>query len=624
MKKKKKNDSIVKTGFLVLTAAFFMGAAIFVVTSVMGRIHTDYQQYESEESSTQETTEPIQIQLKEENRVGWNELEEGWKYKLDEEEYAESQWLDIDGFLYYFDESGWMKTGEWKADGQIYTCHDKKGYLKKIEMDPDYIPEDTGENLDSLVRTNAFWCYLDSEDTGLFKKILYRKMTDNKVRPLGYAESPERTTRNSLRAYGDYVYYLPRVRETEMAKLSEEEKKQVGRLVRMIPGQMELEILAEDAEGYLVLDQTVYYSREGAIYKTSSGTVRSLGPQEYEVEVRGENCYLLDQNGNPPSAESGAYISVEDRIYRIESDGKIKYVKKGDTVVKGVSYYLSGSGESAVLKGKSSVEETTLAKGKYGIQSFCAAGNALYYCAYEDASASGEWYSRIYRIDLNSGKREAVTGLFSGTLQNMYYFESEGRIYAEYQPEIWKRAYGGIVWLGTDGVLHQLNDQNVRTGVSVSGNDLLELVMAKDQKVICLWHDCSWNRDTGIANILWSRAVTLSASSGKAVPVWKEIPSAAESTERPSETETSQAPVETIPLETKPAETGKQEPVKKETKPTETLPVETIPLETKAPQKQEVILGTDGPGSQSQGQSPNPSQTTQTTQETGIVIRPLN
>ena len=34
----------------------------------------------------------------------------------------------------------------------------------------------------SFVRTNAFWCYLDSEDTGLFKTILYKKTVDNKVK----------------------------------------------------------------------------------------------------------------------------------------------------------------------------------------------------------------------------------------------------------------------------------------------------------------------------------------------------------------------------------------------------------------------------------------------------------
>ena len=43
-----------------------------------------------------------------------------------------------------------------------------------------------------------------------FKTILYKKTVDNKVKPLGNEKNPEKATKNSLRAYGDYVYYLRR------------------------------------------------------------------------------------------------------------------------------------------------------------------------------------------------------------------------------------------------------------------------------------------------------------------------------------------------------------------------------------------------------------------------------
>ena len=118
-----------------------------------------------------------------------------------------------------------MVTGQLKQDGQIYTLHDTKGYLKNIEVDLDYVPESTGENLDSLVRTNAFWCFLKEEEgTGLFKTILYRKTVENKIMVLGGETSPEKTKRNSMRAYGDYVYYLPKVKESQLTRLSEAEK----------------------------------------------------------------------------------------------------------------------------------------------------------------------------------------------------------------------------------------------------------------------------------------------------------------------------------------------------------------------------------------------------------------
>ena len=49
---------------------------------------------------------------------------------------------------------------------------------------------------------------------------------------------------------------------------------------------------------------------------------------------------------------------------------------------------------------------------------------------------------------------------------------------------------------------YRINDANVRTGIKVSGNDMLELVMAQDGKLICLWHDCSWSPKSGITKVL--------------------------------------------------------------------------------------------------------------------------
>lgn len=44
-------------------------------------------------------------------------------------------------------------------------------------------------------------------------------------------KNPEKATKNSLRAYGDYVYYLPKVAESKRSSLSEEEKERCDVLV---------------------------------------------------------------------------------------------------------------------------------------------------------------------------------------------------------------------------------------------------------------------------------------------------------------------------------------------------------------------------------------------------------
>lgn len=289
---------------------------------------------EQAQESWTETVQTIKIE-KEEEKPGWNETGEGWRYKLDDESYAADQWLEIDGFLYHFDVDGIMNQGEWQEEGQIYTCHKEKGYLKNIQTDLDYVPDDMGENLDSLARTNAFWCFLDDEDTGIFKTILYRKTVENKVKPLGDETAPERTTRYSLRADGDYVYYLPLVKESEESRLTEVEKKLCGRLVRMIPGQAVKEIIAEDVDGYVIVDGTIYYAQEGKIHSARSGTEIAIGEESYQVQIKDGGCYLTDAFGTIVLPENGNTIEIGDRSYRLEEDGEIRYVKRRDVSVNG-------------------------------------------------------------------------------------------------------------------------------------------------------------------------------------------------------------------------------------------------------------------------------------------------
>ena len=188
------------------------------MVTIFGKIQSDYKKLEA---ITEEETSTEAIEIEKKETEGWNETDEGWKYLIDKEtgKYAVSQWLEVEGFLYYFDDKGIMMTGQWEHEGQMYTFHDTKGYLKDIQVDLSYVPDNTGENLDSLVRTNAFWCYLDDEEEGIFKTILYRRTVENKVLPLGDADAPERTTRKSMRAEGDYVYYLPKVKESSTALL---------------------------------------------------------------------------------------------------------------------------------------------------------------------------------------------------------------------------------------------------------------------------------------------------------------------------------------------------------------------------------------------------------------------
>ena len=59
-----------------------------------------------------------------------------------------------------------------------------------------------------------------------------------------------------------------------------------GRLVRMIPGQAVKEIIAEDVDGYLVVDGTIYYAQGGRIHSATSGTETAVGEESYKVQIQ--------------------------------------------------------------------------------------------------------------------------------------------------------------------------------------------------------------------------------------------------------------------------------------------------------------------------------------------------
>ncbi len=591
MNRRRKNDSPVKTIALILVAILVMSAAIYVVVEIVGKIHSDYEQLETR---TKEDTTAETIEIEEEEQLGWNETKDGWIYLLDEETRAADQWMEIDGFLYSFDEKGIMRTGEWNNDGQIYTLHDTKGYLKEIQTDMDYVPAATGEDLDSLVRTNAFWCYLDSEDTGLFKTILYRKTVENKVMPLGDADFPEKTTQYSMRTYGDYVYYLPKVQESRLEELSDEEKALCDVLVRMIPGQKTKEIIAEHVDGYIVVDDTIYYSKEGEIYSAQSGKSVPTGDNLYQVVIRDDKLYLEDALGNPVSSD-GELVSVGERRYKVADDGQIEDVEKGEEIRNGISYHIGGNGTQSAVYGRDSGNDRALIRESYGVQSFCIVDNMIYYSAYVDKTSEGEWYSQIVRANLDGSGKTAVSGLFVGTFGNMYYFEEADEIYGEYHPSIGQKAYGTIAVIGRDGSIRQIQDESVRTGKTVSGNDILKLAAVQEGKAYCLWQDCAWSTGTGITAVLWIKGVELDVSSTKMIETREKLP---QETEKEREAETTGAVI-ISPIEDGEIDRGKNP---------------ASPLEPSANSSQgagqEVVIGTDAPSAETVETTPTQESST--------------
>ena len=72
--------------------------------------------------------------------------------------------------------------------------------------------------------------------------------------------------------------------------------------------------------------------------------------------------------------------------------------------------------------------------------------NQIYYSSYVDKGTGGEWYSQIFKADLDGQNKQAVSERFPGVMQNMYYYEDEGQIFGGIQScyletGVWNRCH---------------------------------------------------------------------------------------------------------------------------------------------------------------------------------------
>ena len=585
-KRQRKNDSTAKTLISSLVAIAVMVCAVFVLLGVYRRIKSDYQSIDFSKPSESPTQQTLAIEN--EKIVGWYETEEGFFYYTAKDEYLKDTWKEIDGFLYHFGEDGVMTEGDWSENGQKFTLS-KKGYVKNIQTDPSWEPESASEMLDSLVKADTYFVYLGEAD-GVFKPILYRKAADTKVIALGGEENPEETTRNSLRADGDYVYYLPKVKSTQTAFLTEKEREVCDKLFRFRPGEDQVELIAEDVDGYLIVEGVIYYAQGGSLHRAVSGKVVDRGDSDsaYQVIVRDKNAYLADGEGKIVTAKSGTTITLGDRIYRIETDGKIQYVKHAEESVGGYTYSLSTvSGSYLGILRENAAGSQVVAQEKYGVQSYCIVDNSIYYSAYVDYDANGVWYSQIFRTALDGSGKTALGNRFYGMVGNMYAFGDEG-IYGEYHPTIWKNGYGVIVNIKKDGSLYRIKDESLRAKKTTSGNDMMELVMVTDGTVSALWHDTAWSKNVGITATLWSEGVQMSANERVSVgdgSIFQEK-------EEETQPETTTAPQTTEQIIVLPVE----ETSAPQTQPATTQEaIETLPIAPETDAAQTVSSGNDAP-----------------------------
>ncbi len=610
--------SYIWAGIMSVCALAALFAAVWVVMTVYETIVGDSSQWTAE-SSAAETSE---LEIDAEPVAGWITEDGGTRYLDDEGNYLSDQWIVSAEKLYYLDADGYMAVDDVSMDGQVFSFNED-GVLTDIQLDTGWAGltgDDNLQNLDSLVKSNEFWCYLgsDADDTGIFRTIYYRKTTETEANVLGSEENPEMSTHNSLQIHDGYIYYLPQVTSQTLSSLSPDEQKLCNRLYRMKPGDSEKELLAENATGFLVLDDgSVYYASDGQIQKAEAGTVYSVGEAQYRVLVKDNACYLVDASGEPVSGDSSGNQVVGDRLYDLNQDGRINGVYPADRTYDQVEFTLeqNSSGVTALYRMESGGTKEVIAQSDYGINSFCIADGMIYYSAYIRRDADGSRYSAIFQIAPDGSGNRQISQSFQGNILNLYYYPEKGKIYGEYTPVSWRNCYGQIVVIDLDGTVNVIDDSASRGSGVMENNDLLSLVMVEGNTITTYLRSCSYSRSSGSWTVLSEKPYqfsdtlqVLAASSAEGgitqgndaagingSGLETEGTSEAESTAPSSEAETT-VPAGTQPAETRPSATSPAETSSAPTNPAPTSPAPTAP----APAETEGSIS-GGPGYENEG-----------------------
>ena len=610
--------SYIWAGIMSVCALAALFAAVWVVMTVYETIVGDSSQWAAE-SSAAETSE---LEIDAEPVAGWITEDGGTRYLDDEGNYLSDQWIVSAEKLYYLDADGYMAVDDVSMDGQVFSFNED-GVLTDIQLDTGWAGltgDDNLQNLDSLVKSNEFWCYLgsDADDTGIFRPIYYRKTTETEANVLGSEENPEMSTHNSLQIHDGYIYYLPQVTSQTLSSLSPDEQKLCNHLYRMKPGDSEKELLAENATGFLVLDDgSVYYASDGQIQKAEAGTVYSVGEAQYRVLVKDNSCYLVDASGEPVSGDSSGNQVVGDRLYDLNQDGRINGVYPADRTYDQAEFTLeqNSSGVTALYRMESGGTKEVIAQSDYGINSFCIADGMIYYSAYIRRDADGSRYSAIFQIAPDGSGNRQISQSFQGNILNLYYYPEKGKIYGEYTPVSWRNCYGQIVVIDLDGTVNVIDDSASRGSGVMENNDLLSLVMVEGNTITTYLRSCSYSRSSGSWTVLSEKPYqfsdtlqVLAASSAEGgitqgndaagingSGLETETTSEAESTAPSSEAETT-VPAGTQPAETRPSATSPAETSSAPTNPAPTSPAPTAP----APAETEGSIS-GGPGYENEG-----------------------
>ena len=393
--KKKAKKSRLKTRMQWLLTLGSIGATFAAVSLLFGYLNREsgaIHRAKAAVSSAVETTEHASAESGGALAyAGWNESARGRSYLTANGQWMESCWFEDEDTLYYFNEEGYVLTGDHNMERETFHFG-KNGALKNIT------------------------CALNRE-TG--KTVLSEKMKEE-----GRAEAASGIIANSLTIDGEWIYYL----------YMEDEHASLPSLLRVRRDSSNTQVIADKVSGYTVQQKAVWYARENKIERFEKDAAGAAIGAGFYVEQEEKHYILRDRFGKRVTEE---LQSINGRRYTL-SDAVIENVISESTAIGEQRFYAANLGVSpSILTG----EGKEYLRHGVAIDALTVFDSSLYYSVMLSTEGSAPT-SQIWKLNIKTGKAEAVSGLFPGRVVRMLPYPETDTIYMEYRPGSLGSVYG--------------------------------------------------------------------------------------------------------------------------------------------------------------------------------------
>jgi len=338
-------------------------------------------------------------------------------------------------------------------------------------------------------------CALNRE-TG--KTVLSEKMKEE-----GRAEAASGIIANSLTIDGEWIYYL----------YMEDEHASLPSLLRVRRDSSNTQVIADKVSGYTVQQKAVWYARENKIERFEKDAAGAAIGAGFYVEQEEKHYILRDRFGKRVTEE---LQSINGRRYTL-SDAVIENVISESTAIGEQRFYAANLGVSpSILTG----EGKEYLRHGVAIDALTVFDSSLYYSVMLSTEGSAPT-SQIWKLNVKTGKAEAVSGLFPGRVVRMLPYPETDTIYMEYRPGSLGSVYGKLAMVRGDET-YLLDDSAFRSGESGTGNDRLLPIWAMDDRVLAYWENCEPGSGiNGEVKVLDRQAVQVPLKKKKRLGEWK-------------------------------------------------------------------------------------------------------